>query len=322
MTGLRFTTVTVPSARRDAPTLTPLTLPHPPPPSFLYFAMGGDQPDWTELGKIPSGSKRSGPSSRAPDWQHDPKKLAAKAKQEALERGELVVAVGPFCVPCGKRFAKQTVYDAHLSGKKHLAALQRMGRHEEAMVCQLDVEAKRRKMQSQEEERLAAAGFGEKAGRDVTANSLEDEAAAAARKAERDQKLLERAMLPMPSCVAATSVYAEGNADEGSGGSSDAVGMPSSRPSASGATIPAGASPLPLGDAAASDAALAAAGAGTLRHSYTGGMQDGTGEVRTNRHTTGVMAASHRKMAEMSQSWDFLRHVGEAPPSVNESSDV
>ena len=49
------------------------------------------------------------------------------------------------------------MYDAHLAGKKHLAALHKMGRHEEAMVCQLDREAKRRKLDAAEEVRQAAA---------------------------------------------------------------------------------------------------------------------------------------------------------------------
>ena len=119
--------------------------------------MGGDQPDWTEMGRVPTaGNRNRGPDARAPDWQADPAKYAAKLEREKRERGELLVAVGPYCVPCGKRFAKQTVYDAHLSGKKHLAALQRMGRYEEAMVCQLDVEAKRRRVEIAEELKASA----------------------------------------------------------------------------------------------------------------------------------------------------------------------
>lgn len=87
---------------------------------------GGDEPDWTERGRVPGGSsKRRGPDARAPDWHGDAKKYAAKIEQEKRERGELLLAVGPYCVPCGKRFAKQTVYDAHLSGQKHLRALER-----------------------------------------------------------------------------------------------------------------------------------------------------------------------------------------------------
>ena len=38
--------------------------------------------------------------------------------------------LGPFCVPCGKRFAHQTTFDGHLSGSKHLKALQQLGRVE------------------------------------------------------------------------------------------------------------------------------------------------------------------------------------------------
>ena len=75
---------------------------------------------------------------------------------DGVDRGELVVQLGPFCVPCGKRFAKQTTYDAHLSGSKHLKALQKLGRVEEAMVCQIDVDAKRRKTQELEEARMTA----------------------------------------------------------------------------------------------------------------------------------------------------------------------
>ncbi|EOD33258.1 hypothetical protein EMIHUDRAFT_98951 [Emiliania huxleyi CCMP1516] len=133
----------------------------------------GDQPDWIERGKMPSGgSKRRGPDSRAPDWHGDARKKEAKDRQDKLDRGELLVAIGPYCVPCGKRFAKQSVYDAHLSGKKHLAALEKLGRAEEAMVCRLDVEAKRRK-----------------------------NAEAQARAEAREEKLRERAMLPTPATV-------------------------------------------------------------------------------------------------------------------------
>eukprot|EP00965_Chrysotila_dentata_P244065 6205753-Pleurochrysis_carterae.AAC.1 len=52
-------------------------------------------------------SKKRGPDARAPDWHGDTAKYAAKMEHEKRERGELVVAIGPFCVPCGKRFAKQ-----------------------------------------------------------------------------------------------------------------------------------------------------------------------------------------------------------------------
>ena len=83
----------------------------------------GDQPDWMERGKVMTGVKpRRGPSARAPDWHGDAQKYAEKMEKDKRDRGELVVAIGPFCVPCGKRFAKQTTYDAHLSGSKHLKA--------------------------------------------------------------------------------------------------------------------------------------------------------------------------------------------------------
>jgi hypothetical protein len=58
--------------------------------------------------------------------------LAAAATAE----GSSPVAVSPIeCVPCGKRFAKQTLYDAHLSGKKHRAALAKMERTKEALAA-------------------------------------------------------------------------------------------------------------------------------------------------------------------------------------------
>jgi hypothetical protein len=87
---------------------------------------GGDEPDWTERGRVPGGgSKKRGPDSRPPDWHGDAAKYAAKMERDKRERGELLVAIGPYCVPCGRRFAKQTVFDAHLSGQKHLRALER-----------------------------------------------------------------------------------------------------------------------------------------------------------------------------------------------------
>ena len=159
----------------------------------------GDQPDWTERGKVVTSYKRRGPDARAPDWHADPEKYKAKKEREKLERGELVVAFGPFCVPCGKRFAKQSVYDAHLSGTKHLKALQRMGRAEEAMVCQLDVEAKRRKTEA-----LEAARDAERTGH-MGESGANDEAEAA-RRAVREEKLRERAMMPMPVTVSANGL--------------------------------------------------------------------------------------------------------------------
>ena len=233
--------------------------------------------------------------------------MAAKDKQDKLERGELVVAVGPFCVPCGKRFAKQTVYDAHLSGKKHLAALQRMGRHEEAMVCQLDVEAKRRKMQEREDERLAAAGFG--GAKAEAAVTEEDAQLAAERKAEREKKLLERSMMPMPSCVTATSVYSEGLEESGEAAEGGAVASTSAAGTLAQPTIAAAVDGV-LAAATATDGYMAAAGAGTVGHSYTGGTQDGTGGERTNRHTTSSMAASHRRLVGGKVDYDWLKNVG------------
>ena len=165
---------------------------------------------------IPTGNKRRGPDARAPDWHADPAKYAAKMEQDKRERGELVVALGPFCVPCGKRFAKQSVYDAHLAGKKHLAALQRMGRAEEAMVCQLDMEAKRRRLAEAEQAKQDSWRSDTRQG--VPAEeSAERVEAEAARRAAREEALRQRALLPMPETVIATSVYGHVDELEGAG---------------------------------------------------------------------------------------------------------
>ena len=141
----------------------------------------GDQPDWMERGKVITGVKpRRGPDARAPDWHGNAEKYAAKMERDKRERGELVVQLGPFCVPCGKRFAKQTTYDAHLSGSKHLKALQKLGRVEEAMVCQIDVDAKRRKTQELEEARMSTS-------QEVKVVETDEEIAR--RRAEREEKL-------------------------------------------------------------------------------------------------------------------------------------
>jgi len=199
--------------------------------------------------------------------------------------------VGPFCVPCGKRFAKQTVYDAHLSGKKHLAALQRMGRDEEAMVCQLDVEAKRRKIAAAEEAKLAVAMPGV-----AKTTDAESEAAAAARLAAREEKLRERALLPMPTTVAATSVYGEA---EPSGDSTEAGGSQAADEGAS-AAKPQATQPTVTQPTAVDLAAEAAAASGASM-AYTSGMQDT--EQRVNRHTTPGIAAAHRALAVPRADW-------------------
>ena len=253
----------------------------------------GDQPDWTERGKIPSGSKRRGPEARAPDWHADPSKYAAKTQRDKLERGELVVAVGPFCVPCGKRFAKQTVYDAHLAGKKHLAALQRMGRDEEAMVCQLDVEAKRRKIAEAEESKRAAT-MAEMRSAAATKSTAEDEEAEAKRLAAREEKLRQRAALPMPSCVTATSVYGENDPDDAVADAADPSAQTTTDTSSS--VFKPGIAEVITAAPAMSASELAAAASGTQSFSYTSGIQDGTGAARTNRFTSAEMAASHRKL--------------------------
>ena len=228
---------------------------------------------------ISSGARKRGPDSRAPDWYADPAKYAAKVERDKLERGELVIALGPFCVPCGKRFAKQSVYDAHLSGKKHLTALQRMGRDEEAMVCQLDIEAKRRKMQAADDARQQAM-----APRPQVHVAVEEEAAAAARRAAREEKLRERAMLPMPAIVAAASVYGVPEEED-----DEAAAAPSTTVT----TVPA---PEPEAD----PIAMAAAASG-VSMSYFAGKQDLSQQA--NRLTSTTIAAQHRKLAVVADDW-------------------
>ena len=222
---------------------------------------GGDQPDWTERGMIPTGGKKRGPDARAPDWHADPQKYAAKMERDKRERGELVVSVGPFCVPCGKRFAKQSVYDAHLSGKKHLSSLQRMGRDEEAMVCQLDMEAKRRRLAAAEEAKHAAWRADAMVGGAAAEQSAESAEAAAARRAAREEALRKRAMLPMPDTVAATSVYDDGSSTGGSTSSASTSSSSTATTSASASAISRaanGASNAPTTTAAATLASEAA----------------------------------------------------------------
>ena len=235
---------------------------------------GGDQPDWTERGMISSGTKRPR-GDRAPDWAQDPAKYAAKVERDKREAGELVVAVGPFCVPCGKRFAKQTVYDAHLSGKKHLAALQKMGRTEEAMVCQLDVEAKKRKIAEVEEARRLQTMAAMSGAASSSTTSVEEEAERARKLAEREAKLRERAMLPTPSCVTATSVYTEMDPE---------------------AAVPAEPT-APVVAPEADLSTMAAVGSGAQGFSYTGGKQDATSTAQVvNKFTSEEMARQHRAM--------------------------
>ena len=279
--------------------------------SLRLVGGGGDQPDWTELGKMPSmGSKKRGPDSRAPDWHQDPKKYAAKVEKDLRDRGELVVAVGPFCVPCGKRFAKQSVFDAHLSGQKHLRALQRMGKHEEAMVCQLDVEAKRRKIAEVE-----AAKEAERRGARMqlqappTAAELE---AQAERKAKREEQLRARDMLPMPDTVAAGSVYEDGSGsvDAAAEGGAEAEGDGAGPSSAGGRKLTMMAPvEVPVHQ-------LAAAGSGASA-SYTSGMQDANALIasRTNKHTTEGLASSHRALMPQNDWFNPkpAAEVGEAP---------
>jgi len=229
----------------------------------------GDQPDWMERGKVMTGPKpRRGPTARAPDWHGNAQKYSEKMEKDKRDRGELVVAIGPFCVPCGKRFAKQTTFDAHLSGSKHLKALQKLGRVEEAMVCQIDVDAKRRKIAEVEEARFATGPV----------EVVESEEEIALRRAAREEKLRERAMMSYPEEITASSVYADDLPTE--------------------VDNQALATELSLAEQAA-----AASGdiAGTI--SYTSGMQDGS--LRPNKHTSGEMAAAHRAQAIVPNDWMF-----------------
>ena len=234
---------------------------------------GGDQPDWTERGMISSApSGRGGSRSRL---GARPGKIRGKVERDKREAGELVVAVGPFCVPCGKRFAKQTVYDAHLSGKKHLAALQKMGRTEEAMVCQLDVEAKKRKIAEVEEARRLQTMAAMSGAASSSTTSAEEEAERARKLAEREAKLRERAMLPTPSCVTATSVYTEMDPE---------------------AAVPAEPT-APVVAPEADLSTMAAVGSGAQGFSYTGGKQDATSTAQVvNKFTSEEMARQHRAM--------------------------
>lgn len=140
------------------------------------------------------------------------------------------------------------------------------------MVCRLDVEAKRRVMTEARERDDAQKGA-------VTAPLLpgrsEDAAASAARKADREEKLRQRAMLPMPATVSAASVYEE-----------------------AGDVAPAAAA-LPQQEPDCAD--LAAAAAGTSQNYYTSGMQDLS--ERTNRFTTTDKMEVHRKMAIAPADW-------------------
>lgn len=245
----------------------------------------GDQPDWTERGKVVTSYKRRGPEARAPDWHADPEKYRAKKEREKLERGELVVAFGPFCVPCGKRFAKQSVYDAHLSGSKHLKALRRMGRAEEAMVCQLDVEAKRRKTEA-----LEAARDAERTGRTGGASGANDEAEAA-RRAARQEKLRERAMIPMPVTVAANGLTMLENPEASQG-----LTLVAERP--------------------ADGALLAIEGSGTSTRSPLA-EQCGPGETAGERTD---LVAMHHAMAVAPSDWFNPSTGGRAPPDCERKS--
>mmetsp|Transcript_19232 Transcript_19232/g.44205 ORF Transcript_19232/g.44205 Transcript_19232/m.44205 type:complete len:341 (-) Transcript_19232:346-1368(-) len=237
----------------------------------------GDHPDWTEAGRVKTTSgKKRGPDARAPDWHADPAKYAAKIERDKRDRGELVVAIGPFCVPCGKRFAKQTVYDAHLSGSKHLKALERLGRTEEASVCRIDVEANKRKFAAIEAARTAERNPGAVAATPVPAMDEEEKN----RRAAREEKLRQRAMMPMPSTVAASSVYV----DETDGGtaSESAPGTESS-------------------NAHETDTAILAAAAAGVESTYGKGQQDAAD--RQNRFTTADKAAAHRSLAVAPADW-------------------
>ena len=116
--------------------------------------------------------------------------------------------------------------------------------------------------------------------------SEEDEQQSAARKAERDEKLRAREMLPMPSTVAAGSVYLDpdGLEKEGGGVPIDEVegaGASHAEAPTQAAVGAAGAADAPapptltmMKQAGVDDATLAASGSG-VSASYTSGMQVG-----------------------------------------------
>jgi hypothetical protein len=160
------------------------------------------------------------------------------------------------------------------------------------MVCRLDVEAKRRIMTEARELDDAQKGA-------VTAlpGKSEDPAASATRKADREEKLRQRSMLPMPATVSAASVYEE------AGGAA---------PSAAPALQP----PHDSAD-------LAAAAAGISRDYYTSGMQDLS--QRTNRFTTTDKMEMHRKMAIVPANWfgtGIHSSQGGADPAASEQLTV
>ena len=157
------------------------------------------------------------------------------------------------------------------------------------MVCQLDIEAKRRKVADAEEAKraMASAAMGKASRGEEDAESA---AAEAARRAAREEKLRQREMLPMPACVTATSVYAEGQPEGDAAAAEGEAAGSSAAPGPSSTMVP------PVAPPVVSDSMLAAAGSGATGFSYTSGIQDGTGVARVNRFTSDEMAASHRKL--------------------------
>ena len=112
----------------------------------------GDQPDRTERGAVTPYKRRG--LEATPDWHADPEKYRAKKEREKLERGELVVAFGPFCAP--RQAVRQAIGARRTPQIEAPEGVAADGAAEEAMVCQLDVEAKRRKTEALEAARSRA----------------------------------------------------------------------------------------------------------------------------------------------------------------------
>lgn len=56
-----------------------------------------------------------------PDWSFETKNIGTSTK-DGIETPE-----GFYCTPCGKHFAKETVYNSHLTGKKHIKNAKKQG---------------------------------------------------------------------------------------------------------------------------------------------------------------------------------------------------
>ena len=153
------------------------------------------------------------------------------------------------------------------------------------MVCQLDVEAKRRKTEA-----LEAARDAERTGRTGGASGANDEAEAA-RRAARQEKLRERAMIPMPVTVAANGLTMLENPEASQG-----LTLVAERP--------------------ADGALLAIEGSGTSTRSPLA-EQCGPGE--TAGEPTDLVAM-HHAMAVAPSDWFNPSTGGRAPPDCERKS--